>query len=95
VAELKLKSKNESESKWAVFEFTYTTKIPISIVEDSVTGWETSKVPHKFTGRTDQDLVEWIRKIINEFHDGDPIQFIDDWDLYRGDMVSFDIKLEK
>jgi hypothetical protein len=93
VAELKLKSKNESEPRKAVFTFTYKRELTISLLEASLIDHGLEKTD--FKGRTDQDLVEWIRKIINEFYEGDPMEFVDFYDLYRGDMVSFDIKLEK
>ena len=99
MAELKITPKKGPTERYAVFEFTLKKKIPIFLLEDSVkdAGWEqTDKLPLDFKGRTDEDLVGWVRKIINEWHYGDPLQFTLDWELaYDADLTCFDIKLEK
>jgi hypothetical protein len=95
IAELKIKTKEDKDARKAIFTFTYQTEIPVSNFEDFVKDSGTDKITADFKGRTDQDLVEWIREIINEWHEGDPVQFIDDWELYRSEVISFDIKKDK
>ena len=97
MAELKLKSKKDQEEKNVVFEITYEVTVPLSNLEDCVKDSGTDKIPADFTGRTDQELVSWVRKIINQWHDGDPVEFVYDWELTlcAKNLKGFDIKLEK
>ena len=99
MAELKIKKKDKKQEN-VVLEITYEITVPLSNIEDCIKGAgdeHTNKFPNEFTGRTDQELVSWIRKIINQWHNGDPVEFVYDWELTLDseNLRSFDIKLEK
>lgn len=93
MAKLKLQTKEDNKESNVIFEFTYRTKRHISSIEESLDDAGHVDIS-KFKGHNDQELVNWIRTIINKVHNGDPMEFIDDWNLYDSDIISFDVKLE-
>ena len=45
---------------------------------------------------TDEDLADWVCQIVEKWHQGDPANFIYDWEMYfDGTLTKFDVKLER
>ena len=95
MAELKLKPVHPTIQKYAVFEFTFVKKVPISNLEDCVKDAGNSGINEDFMGSSDEDLADWVCQIVEKWHQGDPANFIYDWEMYfDGTLTKFDVKLD-
>lgn len=86
---------NKSKTKadpLVTFTITVKTSVLLSTVIEEATNFELPA----FKGRTDQDLVKYLRDYINKVYGGDPDIFIDEWSLlFDSQLIDLDIKLEK